>query len=189
MLFHFALLQTRCFFFSSCWIFSYSLQTQTHLCSSLSPVFSHVLSASSLDTLALQCFDHSSLPLLSWHSTNAGPHYLSLYWKRGNEFTWNPWLILLNTILFPPTDQAQFILSSTFRLTWKGVWIRPLFCSKQRHGMYRDAILVSGPPWFWFQPPPLFFFFFFWPCHTACGILIPWPRDEIITLGSESSES
>ena len=91
------------------------------------------------------------------------------------------WLILLNIILFPPTDQTQFILCSAFRLTWKGVWIRPLLCSKQRHGMYRNAILVSrsSTAGFGFN---LLLLFFFWPCHTACGILVPWPGIEIMPL-------
>ena len=87
------------------------------------------------------------------------------------------WLILLHPILLPPTDQTQFILCSAFRLTWKGVWIRPLLCSKQRHRIYREATLVSRPSTagFGFN----LFLLFFW--AMSCS-LVPWPGIEIMPL-------
>ena len=114
-----------------------------------------------LDTLALQCFDHSSLPLLSWHGTNAGPHYLSLYWKTGNEFT---------------SSLAHFIEYHPFPTHWPNpIYFKLYFQINLKGGLNQATVLFKTETRnvsrcnpgnkalhsrIWFQPPPLFFFFF-----------------------------
>ena len=69
--------------------------------------------------------------------------------------------------------------------------------------MYRKLVTVVGS-WEWgtawrigiqerltfprvpFEP---FFFFFFWPCHTACGILVPQPGIKPVPPALEAQSS
>ena len=57
-------------------------------------------------------------------------------------------------------------------LFWRSSTVQ-LFSYERGRQHSHDKARVSG---FWRQPSLLFFFF--WPCHLACGILVPWPGIE-----------
>ena len=134
---------------------------QIHLCLLLwHHLLPHAISIQVLDTSVLQCFDHSSLPLFSWHHTNEGPHYLSFYWKRGNEFS----SFLVRFIEYHPfpthwPNPIYFMLCFQINLKGSLNQATALFKTETRNVSRCNPgikVLHSG---IWFQPPPFFFFF------------------------------